>query len=403
MNHQPSRSFFDTDQFTSKLSVSHSSKVQSARAKAMLLARGVQDTPHLFSNQEFKQDNYAYNNGNWEVNSKRSVPTEVYLPGGITSKIYVRPWSPLKIVSDNNPDQPSYAIYDGDRFVSECSFLPTPNFWNFETELGTPTRKLAQLYGRTCININIYSGCQFFGVKKQCAFCSVQPTQIEHGKAVIKKSPADVADACRLAVEHDEVNWFLQTGGSYLNSDTEFDRHVEVLKAIRPHLPWNGRFKGNVALMPPRDLSRIVELYDLGVDHPAFNLEVWPRSAFEKFCPGKAKYVGFDHIIDAMTEIVRHYGPGWGWCNFVGGLVPLDDQKAGFTFVAERGIIPGANIYHPDIGATVSHEQDSPSEDYILSLYAHAAELYHRYNYKPFFDAEVLRNSLANEAYEGLF
>ena len=29
------------------------------------------------------------------------------------------------------------------------------------------------------------------------------------------------------------------------------------------------------------------------------------------------------------------------------------------------------------------------------------AELYHKYNYKPFFDAGVLRNSLANEVYEG--
>lgn len=29
-------------------------------------------------------------------------------------------------------------------------------------------------------------------------------------------------------------------------------------------------------------------------------------------------------------------------------------------------------------------------------------ELYYKYDYKPFFDAGVLRNSLANEVYEGL-
>ncbi len=167
-------------------------------------------------------------------------------------------------------------------------------------------------------------------------------------------------------------------------------------------LPWDGRFRGNVALMPPRDLGRIIELYELGVDHPSFNLEVWPQTAFEHFCPGKSKYVGFDHILRAMDRLVDIYGPGWGWCNFVAGLVPLDDQMDGFTAVAERGTIPGANVYHPDVGAALGETTSSPSEAYIVELYRHAADLYHRHNYKPFFDASVLRNSLANEAYEGL-
>ena len=41
-------------------------------------------------------------------------------------------------------------------------------------------------------------------------------------------------------------------------------------------------------------------------------------------------------------------------------------------------------------------------EKYIFQLYSYGAELYHKYGYKPYFDAGVLRNSLANEFYEGL-
>ena len=41
-------------------------------------------------------------------------------------------------------------------------------------------------------------------------------------------------------------------------------------------------------------------------------------------------------------------------------------------------------------------------ENYALELYKYAAELYHKYDYKPFFDTGVLRNSLANEIYEEL-
>jgi hypothetical protein len=43
-----------------------------------------------------------------------------------------------------------------------------------------------------------------------------------------------------------------------------------------------------------------------------------------------------------------------------------------------------------------------PDEGYIVELYQHAAQLYRQHNFRPFFDASVLRNSLANEAYEGL-
>jgi bacteriochlorophyllide c C-7(1)-hydroxylase len=154
--------------------------------------------------------------------------------------------------------------------------------------------------------------------------------------------------------------------------------------------------------MPPRTLSRLDELHRLGVDHPSFNLEAWPRDAFERICPGKAEYVGFDHIMAAYDRVVESYGPGRAWCNFVGGLVPLDDQMDGFTALAERGVIPGANVYHPDVNSPFGNSVPSPGEEYIVRLYRHAAELYHRFSYKPFFDAAVLRNSLANEAYEDL-
>jgi hypothetical protein len=80
----------------------------------------------------------------------------------------------------------------------------------------------------------------------------------------------------------------------------------------------------------------------------------------------------------------------------------LPAQKEGFTAVAERGIIPGANVFHPDVGANLGASVNSPSADYIIELYRHAAYLYRKHDYRPFFDARVLRNSLANEAYEGL-
>ena len=116
----------------------------------------------------------------------------------------------------------------------------------------------------------------------------------------------------------------------------------------------------------------------------------------------ESHYVGFQHILNCYRHLVPIYGEGEVWCNFVAGLVPLEDIKAGFSFMAAMGVVPGANIYHPEVGSVLGRSIPSPDEEFIRSLYCHAGELYHKYGFKPYFDASVLRNSLANEAYEGL-
>ena len=85
------------------------------------------------------------------------------------------------------------------------------------------------------------------------------------------------------------------------------------------------------------------------------------------------------------------------WSNFVAGIIPLSDIKEGFKFMAEHGIVPGANIYHAEVGSSIGKSMGTIDENYIRDLYSYAAELYHKFGYKPYFDAAVLRNSLANE------
>lgn len=155
-------------------------------------------------------------------------------------------------------------------------------------------------------------------------------------------------------------------------------------------------------MMPPKDLKKLDELYINKVENPSFNMEAWPKENFERICPGKAEYVGFEHVVESLMYLENMYGPGKVWSNFVAGIVPLEDFKDGFTFMAERGIIPGANIYHAEVGSIIGNSLGRIDENYVLGLYRHASELYYTYDYKPFFDAGVLRNSLANEVYEGL-
>ncbi|MDR1353852.1 MAG: hypothetical protein LBK05_11290, partial [Treponema sp.] len=201
---------------------------------------------------------------------------------------------------------------------------------------------------------------------------------------------------------NDSLDFIIITGGSYLDSDKEFNAHIDVIKAIKNHLPWNGRIKGNVSMMPPKSSERLMELYENGIDNPSFNMEVWPKETFTKICPGKEKYVGFDKILDSLKILVKYYGHGLVWSNFVAGITPIEDIKAGFSYMAENGIVPGANIYHAEVNSSLGTSVGRIKKEYIHELYSFTAELYTKCNYKPFFNASILRNSLANEYYEGL-
>lgn len=253
------------------------------------------------------------------------------LPGGIVFKLHIRPDSPLTLKEDS---EKLYILLEK-KVLSEFRFLPRPNFWNYTTSKGTPKKKLAQMYGLNSLNFNIYSGCEFWNVGKECRFCSVKSTVSGDNPIEVKKSPEELADVCELATKYDDINYIIVTGGSHLNQDEEFQAHLDVIKAIKDKLPWGGKIKGNISMMPPKDLKKLDELYINKVENPSFNMEAWPK-------------------------------------------------------------------YHAEVGSIIGNSLGRIDENYVLGLYRHASELYYKYDYKPFFDAGVLRNSLANEVYEGL-
>lgn len=373
---------------------------KSAHVKLKLLVHGIRDNPQLFSRHigVFKEEHYAYDNGNWGVDKKRATPSEILLPGGIVSKLHIREDSPLSIEDDTDGN---LYIMKGNAVLSEASFLKRPHFWDYKTSMGIPTKDIAQIYGLSALNFNIFSGCEFHAIGKPCLFCSVSKTVDENSPIRVIKDMDAISDVCELATKYDHISYLIMTGGSYVDRDIEFDRNVQILEKIRFKLPWNGKIIGNVSFLPPKDIGKLAVLYELKVSNPSFNIEVWPENNFAKVCPGKSAYVGFSHIIESLKFLVSIYGAGKVWSNFVAGLISLEDLKAGFDFMAENGIVPGANIYHAEVGSVIGRNTEPIRESYILSVYHYLAELYAKYDYRPYFDAGVLRNSLANEVYEG--
>jgi len=374
-------------------------KSKSSRIKVELLSFGVTFDKEALTGlgTEFKEEHHGYDDSNWGVEVGNMIPSELMLPGNIVVCVHNRPESTLRVKMEDG----KRFIYRGDEKLSRIDFLPRPAVWKKTTSDGVNMKKVINFYGYDCINLNIYSGCDFWKAGMPCKFCSVAPTQKRHQEAVIEKQLDSIREAFETAFRTEkDINFVLTTGGSRFDGNNEVEDQIKVLNIIKDIVPWN-TIKGNTALMPPKDLSLIDELHQTGMEHPSFNLEVWGKENFSNICPGKDKYKGYDHIMAAYRNAVRVYGDGGMWCNFVAGINDLKTLKAGFTAMAETGVVPGANVFHPDVGAVLGQKLKSPSPEYIIELFQHAADLYKQYGYKPFFSESVLRNSIANEAFRG--
>lgn len=379
---------------------------KSSELKLNLLYFGVRLSDEVYAGlgSTAKEMQYGYNDSN-QIGERNIIPSELILPGGIVVACHLRRSSPYiikkigkKLFVLNEPD---------DKVISEVSYLPRPKFWNLHLSSGESVKQYLNIYGKDCLNLFISADCEFWNKGMPCAFCSLKPSQNKHHEVISHKEENlnKLKEAVSLAFSAgDELNWMIVTGGSMCNRKAETDKYVAVLETIQSSLPesWKKVIKGNVALLPDNSVDDLMRLYAAGVEHPSYNLEVWGKENYSKLCPGKNIYVGFNETLKAYVNSVSIWGVGNVWCNFVGGLIPLDQLKDGFRFMADLGVVPGANIFHVDPGTVAERDGlNGPDMNFILDMYYSLGEIYHEYGYKPFFNEGVLRNSLANEVYNG--
>ena len=379
---------------------------KSAALKLKLLINGIRidDSAFFGLGDTFKEYQYGYNDSNWIKQAKRQViPSELVLPGEIVVAPHLRPTSPYIIKRER---ETMYVIDDSkDKVVSTIGYLPRPKIWDIELSDGSKLKKYLNVYGANCLNLFIVANCDFWNEGMPCVFCSLQPTQNLHKEVVVHKSLDKIEEAVSLAFENEEnLDWMIITGGSLRDRAMEFKRYHDVLSVIQKHIPqrWNGKIKGNAALLPTNNEKDLFQLFETGIEHPSFNMEVWGADLFKSYCAGKEKYASFNSLIETYKKAVKIWGQGEVWCNFVGGISPIQDLKEGFRFMVDLGVVPGANIFHLDpkaLGGKLGLKE--PTEEYVIEMYECLSSLYKEYGYKPFFSHSVLRNSLSNEMYHG--
>lgn len=379
---------------------------KSAKLKLKLLLNGVKIDKSAFYGigDIYKEYQYGYNDSNWINHAQRQIiPSELVLPGKIVVAPHLRPNSPylIKRIGDT-----MYLIDENaDDILSVIEYLPRPRIWDIKLSDGSKLKEYLNIYGTNCLNLFIVANCDFWDEGKPCVFCSLQPAQSFHREVVVHKSLDKIEEAITLAFENDnDLDWMIITGGSLKDRKLETNLYYNVLNIIRKHIPqkWSGKIKGNAALLPSNNKEDLERLYETGIEHPSFNMEVWGENLFKSYCPGKEKYASFKTLVETYGKAVNIWGEGLVWCNFVGGISPIQNLKEGFRFIADLGVVPGANIFHLDPGSVgVKLGLAEPSEEYVIEMYQYLSSLYKEYGYRPFFNQSVLRNSLSNEMFYG--
>lgn len=400
-----------------------------ARLKIELLVYGMQIDLESLALLEFKSDKYQHNNrhcGESVFNTR--IPQEIKLFSEeqniwIVVGVLLRLDSPYKLIFSDK-----LLLYLNDTPLDvTAKLLDEPYTWSQMTSDGQPMHRIISIPGYNEINLWTWHDCGFQIEGMGCAFCTTTKTsrQLQNSQQrdllsaynLLKSSSENILniqypiflknsiEALNTVLTKDYPStdyWLTIIGGNLSMAKLDINALFvsNLIHDLIANIPCIDSNKLGCNIMPPNDFSYIKDIKHSGAGFFMMNIEIWDDAIWSKVCPGKSRY-GKKKFVEAMTYAVCEFGPGKVWCNFVCGIEPMYIQLTGFSELASKGIVPGANIFHKDPGAKANFFENYTVDDYA-SFYLKAADILHKNGLQPFYSLESRRSSLLWEAYLGI-
>ncbi len=376
---------------------------QSVFVKASLLSNGIKIDDSILNNFKeglFVEKRRAFGNQDPKKYLQLHIPQEVYiLPDNIICAVNVKNSSTWRLIFE---DGNYYVTDENQRFRVE--FPKRPLFYNKQTSLCPKinVNQILTLYGGICLGVFANRFCSY-APDNVCHFCSLTNNHGKENNFLDFITPEIMNDALSIALnENYSIKLVAITGGIYKNLDENFQYFFQLAYEARKTLDKLQRSDINILLVisPPTNKKLLKKLKGLKIK-VAIDLEVYRKDLFQKYCPGKDKFTGYEHFIESLIYLTDIMGYGNVYSLFVGGLEPISSFKQGAEFLASHGIVPVVNVLHVDPGTKMT-EKDRPSVDYIMKSGEILQTLYSKYKFEPFYE-HCRRNSLDTEAYQKMF
>jgi hypothetical protein len=231
---------------------------------------------------------------------------------------------------------------------------PEPAWYQRFTSRDVLMSQVGVLQG-TYLGIYLNAVCAYWQARPalNCRFCTTGKN-VGHAE-LAHKSVEDVVETCWAAKEESGIT-FVHFNGGYQG------RHA--LEAVRPYLTAVKEEVGllvGVQLTPDRDFSLYDRLFDLGVDHLSFCVELLDPEWFARICPGKSRTLGQRLFFEAMEYCAGRLRKGAVSGEIIAGIEPIANTIGGIERVVSAGAFPTVCIFRPTVGSDMA---DWPSPDY---------------------------------------
>ena len=369
--------------------------------KLLLLSEGVNFDESILAEvgKKFSENRYYYNVSNDPKLFEGKLPSEILLPQDIESSIYYNKNSKLSIRIKNDTAH----LFYKNNLLFPISFNNRPNFFKKKLNNGTECKKIISMYGRYVLAFFTDSSCIYFEKGMPCKFCSLKPSRGTFGKdneKIITSQMATEAGEIAMKTDLDRIKYIMYTAGTPFDINKGYKRHIEILKKVKPI--FSEEVKHHLTIMPTKNYKILKDIKETGLDSIAFDLEIFDKKLFTKYCPGKSTFIGYDCFIESFKMARDIFGHSNVKVGFVGGLEPIESLKNGMEFFGKMGISIAINVFHPDQNTELEY-RSRPNKEYLIEMARFQSYVYKKYNLTPVFPFGGRRSSLDTEVYKGFF
>ncbi|GAB2481686.1 MSMEG_0568 family radical SAM protein [Jatrophihabitans fulvus] len=235
-----------------------------------------------------------------------------------------------------------------------------PRFYDLATADGVPYEQIARLHGKDVLATTVVQTCIRYDESERCRFCAIEES-LEQGSTTAVKTPAQLAEVARAAVELDGVRQMVMTTGTSAGRDRGARHLARCVRAVVEALPG---LPVQVQLEPPADLAAIGGLREAGAVSIGIHVESLDDTVRRRWMPGKGS-VPMAEYRAAWAEAVRVFGRNQVSTYLIVGLgEDADELVAGAAELIDMGVYPFVVPYRPIAGTlatTVDRAQAPPS------------------------------------------
>jgi radical SAM protein (TIGR04043 family) len=247
--------------------------------------------------------------------------------------------------------------------IASIAFPAQPRFYARSTADGIPYSHIATLHGADVLATTVLQTCiRYESRRKACRFCAIGQS-LAAGRTIARKTPQQLAEVAKAAVELDQVRHMVMTTGTPATPDRGALVLCESARAVKAavDLPLQAQCE------PPDSDAWFQRLKDAGVDTLGMHLEVVGEALRRRILPGKAE-VPLSRYWDAFEAAVAVFGRGQVSTYLLAGL---GDSAETLLATSRRllalGVYPFVVPFVP-ISGTPLEDYPAPPAEFMRSV-----------------------------------